>query len=76
MTYFDAHNHVHDARLALQRDMFLPELRRLPVEFAVANGTREEDWDDVQSFGAEHRWIVPSYGLHPWYAPERSPAWL
>lgn len=76
MTYFDAHNHVHDARLAPHRDSFLPELTQLPIERAVANGTREEDWDAVQSFSAGHSWAIPSYGLHPWYAAARSDHWL
>lgn len=76
MTFFDAHNHLHDVRLIPHRDSFLSELTRLPVGGAVANGTREEDWDAVKSMSAEHPWIIPSYGLHPWYAPERSDNWL
>jgi TatD DNase family protein len=76
VTYFDAHNHLHDVRLTPHRESFLPELARLPVVKAVANGTREEDWAAVQSISSEHSWIIPSYGLHPWYAPARSGEWL
>jgi TatD DNase family protein len=76
VTYFDAHNHLHDARLAPHRESFLAELARLPVARTVANGTREEDWDAVQAMSGEHPWIIPSYGLHPWYAPARSKRWL
>lgn len=76
MTYFDAHNHLHDGRLATHRDSFIPELRRLPETSAVANGTREQDWDAVRSICAEHPWIIPSYGLHPWYVSARTVHWL
>jgi TatD DNase family protein len=76
VTYFDAHNHFHDARLAAHRSSFIPELLRLPEGNAVANGTREEDWDAVRSISIEHPWIIPSYGLHPWYAPLRTDRWL
>jgi TatD DNase family protein len=76
VTYLDAHNHLHDARLASHRESIIPELARLPVGRAVVNGTREDDWADVESLGTAHPWIVPSYGLHPWYAPDRSNAWL
>lgn len=76
MTYFDAHNHLHDARLAMHRDSFIPELQRLPETCAVANGTREQDWDSVRSICTEHPWIIPSYGLHPWYVSARTAGWL
>jgi TatD DNase family protein len=76
VTYFDSHNHLHDARLAPHRESFLPELAKLPIGRAVANGTNEEDWDAVQKMSSGHSWIIPSYGLHPWYAPSRSAEWL
>lgn len=76
MTYFDSHNHLHDSRLVPHRASFFPELARLPVARAVVNGTREEDWAAVKAISVEHSWITPSYGLHPWYAPNRSNTWL
>jgi TatD DNase family protein len=76
VTYFDAHNHLHDARLVPHREAFIAELARLPVARAVVNGTREDDWAAVQCMATEYPWIVPSYGLHPWYAQTRSSAWL
>jgi hypothetical protein len=44
VTYLDAHNHLHDARLAPHREALLPALKQLPVVRAVVNGTREDDW--------------------------------
>ncbi len=72
----DAHNHLHDARLAPQRAQMLDELQRLGIERAVVNGTRESDWPAVASLAAETPWVLPSYGLHPWNVRERSPDFL
>lgn len=73
---FDAHNHLHDARLAPHLPAVLEELRTLGLGAAVVNGTREADWNAVAALSRAHSRIVPSYGLHPWHAPERSPDWL
>lgn len=72
MNYLDAHNHLHDARLAPHRSAILDELQRMGVADAVVNGTRESDWDAVSQLG----FGKPSYGLHPWYVNERSKHWL
>ena len=69
----DAHNHLHDARLAPH----LPAILAHPgVQRAVVNGTREEDWPAVAALAAEHDWVLPSFGLHPWHVRHRSGAWL
>jgi TatD DNase family protein len=73
---FDAHNHLHDARLAPHLPAILDALRPLDLRGAVVNGTREEDWDAVAALAVRHSWIVPSFGLHPWNVPTRSPQWL
>lgn len=71
----DAHNHLHDARLAPWRAEILPELGVMGVRAAVVNGTREEDWPAVVSLARDTRWVMPSFGLHPWHVNERSPEW-
>jgi TatD DNase family protein len=74
----DAHNHLHDARLLPWRAEFLAALPALGVRGAVVNGTREDDWADVAALAAlaaAKPWVQPSFGLHPWYVNERSPAW-
>jgi len=53
----------------------LPELERLGVKRAVVNGTREADWHAVAALAAERPWVLPSFGLHPWYVESRSPDW-
>lgn len=73
---YDAHNHLHDARLAPHLPAILDALRPLDLRGAVVNGTCEDDWEAVAALTAQHSWIIPSFGLHPWYAPTRSPQWL
>jgi TatD DNase family protein len=68
----DAHNHLHDARLAPHRAEILANLASLGLERAVVNGTRESDWAAVSALAAEQPCVLPSYGLHPWYVRERS----
>lgn len=76
MRYLDAHNHLHDARLAPHRTAILDQLARLPIERAVVNGTREDDWDAVATLAREQAFVIPSFGLHPWYVASRTPQWL
>jgi TatD DNase family protein len=76
MSVFDAHNHLHDARLAPHLTEILAALAPLEVAGAVVNGTREDDWEAVAALARELPWVTPSYGLHPWYAPMRGPGWL
>ena len=71
----DAHNHIHSPRLAHWRAAFLEELPALGLRRAVVNGTSETDWPAVKLLAAEVPWVLPSYGLHPWFVNERTPAW-
>ena len=76
MKLLDAHNHLHDARLAPHRAPILQALAALGVERAVVNGTREADWEAVSSLAREHSFVLPSFGLHPWHVASRTPHWL
>lgn len=73
---FDAHNHLHDARLQPHREAVDHALASIGCTGAMVNGTREEDWSEVASFAASRPWVRVSFGLHPWHAPERTPRWL
>ncbi len=76
MNLFDAHNHLQDPQLAPHLPAILPELARLGLRRAVVNGTREADWAAVAALAAEHAFVQPSFGLHPWYVAERTTDWL
>lgn len=75
MRLIDAHNHLHDARLAPYRAKVIAELERGGIEAAVVNGTQEEDWGAVAALAEEHAWVRPAFGLHPWYVGGRSCNW-
>jgi TatD DNase family protein len=72
---YDAHNHLQDAWFEPHRAALLRELPALGVRGAVVNGTAETDWAGVAALAAAAPGIVPSYGLHPWDAGNRSPDW-
>lgn len=73
--YIDAHNHLHDVRLHGARNAIIKDCERLGVSLAVVNGTSPTDWKDVQALASHHSWILPSYGVHPWYCEGLAPSW-
>lgn len=73
--FFDAHNHLQDPRLCADRTAIFAELNRLVLLRAAVNGTRESDWENVAQLARTRQWILPSFGLHPWFVPERSAQW-
>ncbi len=72
---FDAHCHLHFAALTPHRERVFADLRAIGLSGAVVNGTCEEEWPVVSALAREHAWVVPSYGVHPWDAGNRSPDW-
>ena len=74
---FDAHNHLQDPRFAPHLDEIVDAMQEAGVERCVVNGTCEEDWPRVTELARRFPDLVlPSYGLHPWFAADRSPDWL
>ena len=73
--YYDAHQHLHDVRLAPFREAILTGLPARGIAGGVVNGTRESDWPAVAALCAEHGAMRPSFGLHPWYVAERTENW-
>ena len=72
---FDAHNHLQDAALAPHLPGVVTDLQHIGLTRAVVNGTSEADWDRVTALAEAHSWVLPSYGIHPWFLAERSPHW-
>lgn len=71
----DAHNHLHDAWLTPHRERVFADLASVGLRRAVVNGTCESDWADVTALAKEFPVVLPSYGLHPWDAGNRTPDW-
>ncbi|HWQ91358.1 MAG TPA: TatD family hydrolase [Clostridia bacterium] len=72
---YDAHNHLQDERLAPRLPEILESLRREPIVRMVVNGACEQDWPAVLALARSCEQVLPSFGYHPWYIRERSPAW-
>jgi TatD DNase family protein len=73
--YQDAHNHLQHAALRPYLAEILSTIRALPVNFMVVNGTAESDWEKVAKMAKELSFVIPSFGLHPWFLAERSENW-
>jgi TatD DNase family protein len=76
MRLFDAHVHLHDSQISHWLNQLLVELPQAGLEGAVVNGTNESDWDAVAQLANRTEWVVPSFGLHPWWVGTESPDWL
>ena len=74
--FYDAHNHLHDDRLAPYLESILPALTGQGIERMVVNGSCEEDWPAVLALAKRDPRVLPSFGYHPWYVRERSAKWL
>jgi TatD DNase family protein len=75
VNFFDAHNHLQDVWLAPHRTQVFRDLAAIPLRGAVVNGTCVADWPEVAALAREHRFIVPSFGLHPWNVGNAAPDW-
>jgi TatD DNase family protein len=75
MRLYDAHNHLHDERLAPQLDAVVAALGEAGVAGMVVNGSCEEDWPQVLALARRDARVLPSFGYHPWYVQERTPDW-
>jgi TatD DNase family protein len=73
---YDAHNHLQDERLANWIDAVLADLPALGVQRCVVNGTCEKDWPAVAALAKRFDWIIPAFGLHPWFAKDRTQQWF
>lgn len=73
---YDAHNHLLDARLAVQLEGVLAGCRNAGIARMVVNGSREADWPRVLALAKRHPIVLPSFGCHPWYVGERTDRWL
>lgn len=73
---YDAHCHYQFVELKPHWDQIAAELKSIGIGGAVVNGTNPaDDWDDVDALAARHRWVRPSYGIHPWDVLDRPTDW-
>jgi TatD DNase family protein len=73
---YDAHNHLQDDRFAGRQAELLAACAKAGVTRMVVNGACESDWPQVLALARQHPVVLPSFGYHPWYVPERTADWL
>ena len=76
MVLIDAHNHLQHERLSASLDTILAECERIGVRRAVVNGTHPRDWPRVAALAERCSWVVPSFGVHPWYIDDLPSGYL
>lgn len=76
MKLCDAHCHLQDERIVPVRGDILHRARSAGVMVFVCCGTEEADWDAVAELSSTESEVIPQFGLHPWFAPDRSSEWL
>jgi len=73
-----------DAHLHLQHEAFAADLQGVlgradaaGVERLASCGTRPADWPRLLELARAHpRVVIPSFGVHPWFAAEAREGWL
>ncbi len=75
MRLFDAHIHFQDTPLDGHRERIADELPKLGLVRSVVAGSGVEDWQSVADLARQYPWVLPSFGVHPWYAKEQPADW-
>lgn len=75
MSFYDAHCHLQDERIAPFADDIVALCKSLGVQELVVNGTCEQEWDAVVELARRFDCVRPSFGLHPWKVKEASENW-
>lgn len=76
MKLFDAHCHLQDPRIF----RVTPQLIRSSLDSGIAhfavNGVSEKDWHLVKQMSDTYPSVVPCFGVHPRFVPERTTGWF
>lgn len=76
MDLFDAHCHLQDRRLASDLDAVVARARAAGVRRVCCCAAAEEDWPAVAAAADQLAgFVVPAFGLHPWYVERRGRDW-
>uniref|UniRef100_A0A803LKV0 Uncharacterized protein n=1 Tax=Chenopodium quinoa TaxID=63459 RepID=A0A803LKV0_CHEQI len=76
MKLFDAHCHLQDPRILSLTPRLINTSLESGIDYFVVNGVSEKDWDSVKQMSESYPSVVPSFGVHPWFVPERTADWF
>lgn len=73
---FDSHNHLQSAKFGKPAGDLVAEMKKVGITGCVVNATREADWQAVAALAREFPgYVLPAYGIHPWYADTAAVGW-
>lgn len=75
MSFYDAHCHLQDDRLAGKAGEVVSLYEDLGVAEVVVNGTDPGDWKVVAELAQDFDRVRPSFGLHPWKVNQVGAHW-
>lgn len=71
----DAHLHLQDDRLEGHVSKIIKAVRREGVVMMITNALTPRDWGYMKRLAERYGWIIPCFGLHPWYVHEAGENW-
>jgi len=75
MRFIDAHNHLQDERFGPKRLQVAEESRTAGVVWSAVNGACPDDWPTVAALAEQFPWVLPNFGVHPWYIKDLPTDW-
>ena len=75
MQFTDSHIHLQDYKLS-NAQQIIAEMKHLGFTKVVCVSARPSDWNKVALLAEEYGdFIIPAFGLHPWYVAEADENW-
>mgnify|MGYP006275133923 CR=1 FL=1 len=75
MVFIDAHNHIQDPRVARSLEDIFATYESHGVVFSALNATHPDDWATVASLAKRYSFLVPNFGVHPWFIKDLPSNW-
>lgn len=67
---------MNDKRLEPYLDNIREEIPKIQIAAMVVNSAKENQFEAVGNLSRKYNWIIPAFGVHPWYAIKASPDYL
>ncbi|MCQ2741229.1 MAG: TatD family hydrolase [Alphaproteobacteria bacterium] len=75
MQFIDSHIHLQDDKIK-NAQQIIAEMQKLGFVKVVCVSARESDWEQVAQIAENNLdFIIPAFGVHPWYIDEITPDW-
>ncbi|MEA1969092.1 MAG: TatD family hydrolase [Thermodesulfobacteriota bacterium] len=75
MKFFDSHCHLQDKRIIKDIGTTIEKWHSIGGKYLVCCGTNENDWKDVLKISEKYDFVIPCFGIHPWFITKASDKW-